>query len=159
VKATGAVFHPAREWLIENKSIAEKEGCVEVYDYGAWINYHVPAEPAVILHELAHSYMNIRLSEIEPLITQTYEKVMATGKYDESELKGTAYAKTDIWEYFACTTEAFFSSKRFWHEEQPRDNTELQDFDPDSYNMAVQIYGTTGAESQVLQEAEDFLNV
>jgi len=54
-----------------------------VYNYGDWINNYVPNVPAVILHEFAHSYMNIRYHDIEPLITQTYLKVMATGKYSE----------------------------------------------------------------------------
>jgi len=83
---------------------------------------------------------------------------MATGKYDQvvrrwggwGDYDTVAYAKTNIWEYFGCISESFFSTTNLWDDFAPYDNASLQEFDPDGYNMLVQIYGTYGSESQVL---------
>jgi len=59
---------------------------------------------------------------------------MATGKYDEvirnwegvpnGSIKVPFYGKQDIWEYFGCMTEKFFSTSdgRYWDDFAPHDN-------------------------------------
>jgi len=79
---------------------------------------------------------------------------MATGKYNYVQhiagYYGKAYATTNHAEYFAEVTEAFFSSNRFRNDWYPFTNSELKQFDPDGYNLCVQVYRTYGASSQLL---------
>ncbi len=97
--------------------------------------------PAVILHELAHSYHDQILGFDEPRIKAAYDKAMKAGLYDKVLLYDgklvRAYAATNEKEYFAEGTEAYFYRNDFY----PFVNAELKQHDPVLYDLLVEIWG------------------
>ena len=66
----------------------------------------------------------------DPDIVRAYDEAMASGRYDDVEYAGggtaTAYATTNVQEYFAELTEAWFWENDFY----PFVRQDLIDFDP-----------------------------
>jgi dipeptidyl-peptidase-4 len=97
--------------------------------------------PAVVLHELAHSYHDQVLGFDDPRILAAYKRAMDAGLYDEVLLytgrKVRAYAAENHYEYFAEGTEAYFYRNDFY----PFVKAELKEHDPVLYNLLVEIWG------------------
>ena len=95
--------------------------------------------PNFALHELAHAYHDQVLGNDHEELIATFERAKAGGKYDRVERQDSegrkrqdrAYALTSPQEYFAETTEAYFSHNDF----QPYDRAELEAFDPAMYKL------------------------
>jgi hypothetical protein len=97
--------------------------------------------PAVILHELAHSYHDQVLGFDDPRIVKAYEKAMEAKLYDKVMLytgrRVRHYGATDCKEYFAEGTEAYFYRNDFY----PFVAAELKEHDPLLYDLMVEIWG------------------
>ena len=97
--------------------------------------------PAVVLHELAHSYHDQYFGFNDPHITKVYDKAMAAGLYDKVLLYNGSrvrhYGATDPMEYFAEGTEAYFYRNDFY----PFVAAELKEHDKALYDLMVEIWG------------------
>lgn len=145
----GPVFHPGRQWLVENNHNPEKVQCVEIgneVNYVNWVKKQ-SIQPMAILHELAHAYEFMALKPDDHRINDCFEKAVASKKYEMVNYckppvitQRKAYALNNEHEYFAEMTEAYFGRNDF----QPFNNAELRTFDPDAYKLCVDIWGKIG---------------
>jgi hypothetical protein len=129
-----AEYHPGREWLLANHrdpAMAKGIEFTNVRDFAA----ETDRMPNFALHELAHAYHDRVLGFDHAGIRAAYENARASGRYDRVERwSGTgrpktferAYAMTNEREYFAESTEAYFSRNDFY----PFTRVELQSHDP-----------------------------
>lgn len=112
--------------------------------------------PNFTLHELAHSYHDRVLANgfDNAEIKAAFEKAKAGGTYDRvlrrdakgKETLDRAYALISPMEYFAESTEAFFSRNDFF----PFDRAELKQHDPGVEQLLIRLWGVTnGLESTV----------
>lgn len=103
--------------------------------------------PNFALHELAHAYHD-RVLTGQPAIARikaAYQNAKASGKYERVERQDAegrkrmdrAYAITNPFEYFAETTEAFFTRNDFF----PFTRDQLQQHDPAMFELLAQLWG------------------
>lgn len=97
--------------------------------------------PAVVLHELAHSYHDQILGFDDERIIAAYNEAKADGDYEEV-LAHTGrvvrhYGLTDPKEYFAEGVEAYFYRNDFY----PFVRAELKAFDPRLHDLLEEIWG------------------
>lgn len=135
-------YHPGAGWLIERGYDPRLAKKVHVTRAASLLErHHMVKHPAVILHELAHSYHDQILGFDEPRIKAAYEKAMKAGLYDDVLLytgkRVRAYAATDHKEYFAEGTEAYFYRNDFY----PFVRAELKEHDPVLHDLLVEIWG------------------
>ena len=157
VKPT-AEYHPGAGWLRDNgrdPAMAKGVEITDVRDFEA----EMKRMPNFILHELAHGYHDRVLPRGfgNPEIKTSYERAKASGSYDKVERwfgngrpnkKEKAYAMTSPMEYFAETTEAFFSRNDFF----PFTRDELKRHDPEMEKLIERLWGSStpsGKTSQV----------
>jgi hypothetical protein len=147
----GAEFHPDAGWLRDNGRDPLMEGAVEfsgVHDFEA----ETKRMPNFALHELAHAYHHRVLKDgfNHAGIIAAYDRVKAEGKYNR--VKRTfggarpstverAYAMTTPMEYFAETTEAYFSQNDFF----PFNNDELKQHDPEMFSLLTSLWQVRAA--------------
>ena len=103
--------------------------------------------PNFALHELAHAYHDRVLTKGfgNPEIEVAYEVAKRNGNYDRVERRDSegrakmdrAYAMTNPQEFFAESTEAFFSRNDFY----PFDRKELNQHDPSTLKRIANIWG------------------
>ena len=83
------------------------------------------------------------------MIEAAFQQAKASGKYDLVKTIGgqnlRAYAMYTSYEYFAESTESFFTSKKFWNDYYPFINSELKTFDIAAWNMVAQVFGVDGS--------------
>jgi dipeptidyl-peptidase-4 len=135
-------YHPGAGWLIARGYDVRLAKKVHVTRAASLLErHHMIKHPAVILHELAHSYHDQVLGFDEPRIMAAYEKAMQAGLYDKVLLytgqKVRAYAAADHKEYFAEGTEAYFYRNDFY----PFVRAELKEHDPVLHNLLEDIWG------------------
>ena len=131
-----AEYHPGAEWLRENGRDVRMVKGVEFTDIK---NFEAETKrmPNFTLHELAHAYHDIVLRQgfENQEIKTAFMKAKTSGTYDRVDRwNGTgrantmerAYALTNPMEYFAESTEAFFSRNDFF----PFNRSELHSHDP-----------------------------
>ena len=103
--------------------------------------------PALVLHELAHAYHDRVLPDGHgnATVREAYERALASGRYDAVERRNAkgetridrAYALTNPAEYFAETSEAFFSTNDFF----PYQREQLRQVDPGACVMLAELWG------------------
>lgn len=135
-------YHPGVGWLTERGYDPRLAKKVHVTRAASLLErHHMVKHPAVILHELAHSYHDQILGFDDPRIIAAYEKAMEAGLYDKVQLYDgklvRAYAATNHKEYFAEGTEAYFYRNDFY----PFVKAELKDHDPVLYDLMMEIWG------------------
>lgn len=142
-----AEFHPGAGWLKENGRDPIMEHAVEftnIADFEA----ETVRMPNFALHELAHAYHFRVLKEGfgNPSLIRAFEVATTSGKYDRVErfngVHGSnsfekAYAMSSPMEYFAETTEAYFTRNDFY----PFNSTELQKHDPEMFDLLTELWG------------------
>ena len=144
---SGAEFHPGADWLRENGRDPVMAHGVE-FSGVADFESEVKRMPNFALHELAHAYhfRVIAGGFANAEIKAAYERVKAAGKYERVErTRGDgkphtterAYAMTDPMEYFAETSEAFFSRNDFF----PFTREELKQHDPEMFALLAKLWG------------------
>ena len=145
-----AEFHPDGGWLKENGRDPVMAKGVEFTNVRIF-EAETRRMPNFALHELAHAYHNrsLRMGFTNFEIKAAYDKAKASGSYDRVERKDSegksridrAYAMTTPQEYFAETTEAFFSRNDFF----PFNNEELKTHDPEMFALLGKLWGATKA--------------
>ncbi|MCL1920052.1 MAG: hypothetical protein FWG50_03080 [Kiritimatiellaeota bacterium] len=143
-KPNGAAeYHPSANWLRDNGYNPEKAGGVEVSNIRNFVRWSRDAQPAMLLHEMAHAYM---FRFVKPgsanydALKKAFDRAVETGIYDAVEYIGggkkKAYALTDINEYFAELTEAYFLKNDFY----PFTRDDLKTHDPEGYAVLRAIW-------------------
>ena len=138
-----AEYHPGAGWLRDNGRDPVMVKGVEFTNVRIF-EAETRRMPNFALHELAHAYHDQVLGNDHEELTATFERAKAGGKYDRVERQDSegrkrqdrAYALTSPQEYFAETTEAFFSHNDF----QPYDRAELEAFDPAMYKLLERLW-------------------
>jgi hypothetical protein len=146
VKPT-AEYHPDAGWLRDhdrNDAMARGIEFTNVRIFEA----EVRRMPNFALHELAHAYHDRVLvgGFANKEIKAAYERAKASGSYEKVErwfgdgrpnTRERAYAMTNPMEYFAESSEAFFSRNDFF----PFDRAELKQHDPEMERLAAKLWG------------------
>jgi hypothetical protein len=143
-----AEYHPDVGWLREHGRDPAMAKSVEFTNVRIF-EAETRRMPNFALHELAHAYHDRVLAKgfANPEIKAAYEKAKASGKYDRVErwhgngkpnTFERAYAMTDPMEYFAETSEAFFSRNDFF----PFTRDELKRHDPEMFALLAKLWGT-----------------
>jgi hypothetical protein len=142
-----AEYHPGAQWLRDHGRDPAMARCVEfsgVRDFEA----EMKRMPNFVLHELAHAYHDRFLpgGYGHAGLQKAYEKAKAAGIYDRVERSSgdgrpnrveRAYAMTNAMEYFAESTEAYFSRNDFF----PFDRRQLASHDPEMHALVGQLWG------------------
>ena len=128
------VYHPSRQWLIENHYNPDKAQCVEVSHpdkFLAWIK----DQPYMVLHELAHAYHDQVLGFNNKRVADAYKTFVDSKKYDlVAHINGSKqkhYGLNNPQEFFAEMTESYFGKNDFY----PFNRTDLKSYDPDTYKF------------------------
>jgi len=148
---SGAEFHPDAGWLRDNGRDPAMARGVEfsgVHDFEAEIR----RMPNFALHELAHAYHDRTLTKGfgNAEIKAAYKRAKASGSYERVERSfgegngrpntfERAYAMTSPMEYFAETTEAYFTRNDFF----PFTRDELKKHDPEMFKLLEKLWGVT----------------
>ena len=142
-----AEYHPGAGWLRDNGRDPMMAKGVEFTDVR---NFEAETKrmPNFTLHELAHAYHDRVLARgfDHAEIKAAYERAKASKSYDQVERwfgngrpnkKEKAYAMSSPMEYFAETTEAFFSRNDFF----PFTRDELKQHDPEMEKLLERLWG------------------
>ena len=141
-----AEYHPGAGWLREHGRDPVMVHGVEFTDIPDFES-ETRRMPNFTLHELAHAYHDRVLpggfSNAE--IAEAYRTAKAGGRYERVQRKDAAgqvhwdraYAMTNPMEYFAESTEAYFSRNDFF----PFNRTELQQHDPAMDALLTRLWG------------------
>ena len=143
-----AEYHPDAGWLRthgRDPAMARSVEFTDIRDFEA----EMDRMPNFVLHELAHAYHDRVLPSGfgNPEIKAAFERAKASGGYDRVERRfggdrpnafEPAYALTTPQEYFAETTEAFFSRNDFF----PFTRDELRRHDPTMFALLDELWGT-----------------
>lgn len=143
-----AEYHPDANWLRENGRDPAMAKGVEFTNILVF-ELEIERMPNFALHELAHAYHHrvLQMGFANPLLRTAYQRAKNGGTYDRVErwngrgrMKTTesAYALVNPQEYFAETTEAFFSRNDFY----PFVREELQKHDPAMFELLEELWGT-----------------
>ncbi|MCK6476099.1 MAG: zinc-dependent peptidase [Phycisphaerales bacterium] len=141
-----AEYHPSADWLRENGRDPRMARSVEFTNVRIF-EAETRRMPNFVLHELAHAYHDRELADgfANPQVRAAYERAVAGGRYDRVEQRfgdgrtavGRAYAMTNPQEYFAETSEAFFSTNDFF----PFTRDDLVHHDPEMVNLLIELWG------------------
>jgi hypothetical protein len=142
-----AEYHPGADWLKEN---GRDPAMVRGVEFTNILHFEEETDrmPNFTLHELAHAFHHrvLPMGFANPEIRLAYEAAKKGGGYEKVErrLGGSrpntferAYALTNPQEYFAETSEAFFSKNDFF----PFTNGELSKHDPAMMELLRDLWG------------------
>lgn len=142
-----AEFHPDPGWLRNNGRDPAMARAIEFTNIRIF-----PQEcdrmPNFALHELAHAYHFCVLGFDDPTIKDAFERARAGGLYDKVERHhgggrpnsvGRAYALSNEKEYFAETSEAYFSRNDFF----PFTREQLSAHDPRMVRVLETVWAAT----------------
>ncbi len=143
-----AEYHPDVGWLRAHQRNPAMARSVEFTNISEFES-ETRRMPNFTLHELAHAYHHRVLEGgfDNADLKAAYEKAKAGGSYDQVERKDAAgrvrldraYALTNPMEYFAESTEAYFSQNDFF----PFNRQQLHDADPEMEELLGRLWGTT----------------
>lgn len=142
----GAAFHPDAGWLRDNARDPAMAQSIEFTNIRTF-ERELDRMPNFALHELAHAYHNrvLKMGFANADIKAAYERAKTGGKYDRVERRHgngkpntfvRAYALDNPMEYFAETTEAFFSRNDYF----PFTRDELRQHDPDMFSLLERVW-------------------
>ena len=150
-----AEYHPGAGWLREHGRDPAMAKGVEFTNVRIF-EAETRRMPNFALHELAHAYQDRVLSNANAELKAAYQHAKAGGKYErvqrrDSQGKETierAYAMVNVQEYFAESTEAFFSTNDFF----PFTRADLGKHDPDMAALLAKIWGVVPVKAAKLPE-------
>lgn len=142
-----AEYHPGVQWLRENKRDPKMVHGVEFSNIRIF-EKETRRMPNFALHELAHAYHDRFLPDgfKNAEVRKAYESAKSSGIYDRvirrdadgKETFDKAYAMVTAMEYFAETSEAYFSRNDFF----PFNRIELQQHDPGMTELLGKLWQT-----------------
>lgn len=140
-----AEYHPGADWLRDHQREPAMAKGVEFTNIRIF-EAETRRMPNFALHELAHAFHDRVLDYDHAGIKTAFERAKAAGTYDRvlrQDSEGQkrydrAYALTSPQEYFAETTEAFFSRNDF----EPFDSEQLKAMDPSMFELLKTLWGT-----------------
>ncbi len=140
-----AEYHPDARWLRDHGRDPAMAKGIEFTNVRIF-EAETHRMPNFALHELAHAYHERELARGfgNQEIKAAYERAKASGQYNRVERKdsqgkkskGPAYAMTDPREYFAESTEAFFTRNDFF----PYTRDQLKRFDPLMFALVAKLW-------------------
>lgn len=144
-----AEYHPGAGWLRDHGRDPAMVRGIEFTDVRRF-EAETKRMPNFTLHELAHAYHDRVLPDgfENREIEAAYDRAKAGGTYqtvrrrfgdDRPDTMERAYALTNPMEYFAESTEAFFSRNDFF----PFTRDELKRHDPEMERLLVKLWGVT----------------
>ena len=144
---TGAAFHPSAQWLREHGRDPVMERSIEFTNIPIF-EAETKRMPNFALHELAHAYHNIVLKDgfNNATVIAAYDRAKQSKSYDRVEqftgVRGKsnfmmAYAMTNQMEYFAESSEAYFSKNDFF----PFNRSQLKTHDPEMVEVQIELWG------------------
>lgn len=153
-KQARAEYHPSAEWLAKNGRDPGMAKGVEFTNL-AIFSQEVQRMPNFALHELAHGYHDRELQDgfkNREIITayqtavasKSYEQVQRWNGKEFAKSPQRAYAMTNPMEYFAESTEAFFSKNDFY----PFNREELLRHDPAMCSLLIRLWGVQAPASR-----------
>jgi hypothetical protein len=149
VKPT-AEYHPGREWLVahhRNPAMVKGVEFTDVRDF----EREMKRMPNFALHELAHAFHDRVLGFDQAEIKAAYDHAKTSTNYDHVERWNgngrtntweRAYAMTNEREYFAESTEAFFSRNDFF----PFTRDQLEKHDPEMFKLLLRLWNLPGSD-------------
>lgn len=152
-----AEFHPDAGWLRNNGRDPAMARAVEFTNVRIFAA-ETDRMPNFVLHELAHAYHFRVLGRDRADVIAAYERAKAANLYGRVERHHgngrpntfeAAYAMTDPAEYFAETTEAYFSRNDFF----PFTREELRAHDPRMFAVLEDAWGVKPAPAPAPREA------
>lgn len=141
-----AEYHPGKGWLRDNNRDPAMAKGIEFTNVRIF-EAETRRMPNFALHELAHAFHDRVLPKGfgNTELKVAYESAKQSGRYDRVERqddKGrkrmdVAYAMTNPQEYFAESTEAYFTKNDFF----PYDRVELSEHDPSTLKLIAKLWG------------------
>jgi hypothetical protein len=138
------VYHPSKDWLVDNGYIPEKEKSIEISNIKNFLDWTKLNQPFMVLHELAHAYHHRVLDfDYQPII-DAFEHAMNHSIYDSVSFHSgdgdytlkESYATSNKMEYFAELTEAYLGQNDYF----PFNREDLKRHDPKAYKLLTQIW-------------------
>ena len=144
-----ALFHPSAKWLIANGYNPDKKGAVEIGNTSRFLILSRDDQPALLLHELAHSYYFQFISQDDrDRVRDAFNAAVQNGSYksvlDSHGNRRNAYAITNVNEYFSELSEALFNKNDFY----PFVKKELLQHDPQGFAAVSQAWGISIVENK-----------
>lgn len=138
-----AEYHPSADWLRENGRNPAMARGIELTNVRL-CEQESRRMPLFVLHELAHAYHDRVLTNHDPRLIAAFESAQRGGKYEDvlrqdadgRRRRARAYALTNVQEYFAEGTEAFFGANDFY----PFNRAELKKHDPMLHDLLAEIW-------------------
>lgn len=135
-------YHPSAEWLRENGHDPRLAKKVHIPHAEDLLSREENARhPWRLLHELAHAYQDRFLGWENPRLREAYENAVKSGTYESvlhiSGERTRHYALSNLHEYFAEGTEAYFFQNDFY----PFVRAELKEHDPALYEFLREVWG------------------
>ncbi|MCO4771621.1 MAG: hypothetical protein KDA24_16430 [Deltaproteobacteria bacterium] len=125
----GAVYHPSAQWLSDNGYPPEWAEGIQLGNARNYLDW-TDVQPAMVLHEFSHAWHHQVVGYGDATILGAYQDAMDAGLYDAVEYATggiqEAYATTNVQEYFAELSEAWFWTNDFY----PFDREDLLSHDP-----------------------------
>ncbi len=136
-----AEFHVSPEWLKDNGYNPEKVLNVEINNTRNFVKWSQDGQPWMVLHELSHAYHHRVLQHAHAELDAAFdaakkEKIYESVDYFRPGERRQAYALTNVDEYFAELTEAYFGRNDFF----PFNRTDLERYDPLGYEALRSIW-------------------
>ena len=137
VHFNNGAYHPSRYWLAEHGMDPDKAKSVQFTRNLAAL---IATQPNLVLHELAHAYHDLVLSDRDLAILAAYQRALASGLYDLVERndggRERAYALKSHREFFAELSEAYFGQNDYF----PFTREQLRAFDPESFKVIAEAW-------------------
>lgn len=137
-------YHPSAQWLMNNGYPVQMEKDIHIERANAYVAQSQPTDqPAILLHEFAHALFDQRDQALRDNVQAAYDNAMRLDLYDDvlhrDGTRRDAYATTNVQEYFAELTEAYF-----WENDAfPFTQEELEMHDPMGYAAIEAAWGIT----------------
>ena len=141
-----AEYHPGAGWLVEHHRDPKMERGVEFTNILIF-EEETRRMPNFALHELAHAYHHQFLAQgfSNPEVEKAYSNAKKQGDYERVEQRFAdgsskitkAYGMNNPAEYFAESSEAFFSTNDFY----PFTRDELKRHDPEMEKLLRKLWG------------------
>ena len=135
----GMTYHPSAAWLSAHGYNPDKARCVEIGKLENFLDWQ-KIQPSMTLHEMSHAFHDQRLGFDHMTVKWAFDLAVASHRYESVPYAAgaprKAYALTNVQEYFAELSEAYFERNDFY----PFVRSELQTFDPAGFQMIEKMW-------------------